>query len=145
MQTQTFMVHIYSRTYMGVHTYIHARTQARTHEHVCRDGSPRVHVCDVRVHVRCTRLQPMGTDVYMQTHMYTHIVTHKLPAPRSFSAKGFVPGAGLQPQPGPSCHPWQRPARQKPRLPQFQASGCPSTIGERETEQQKPQREPQCL
>ena len=83
----------------------------------------------VLVPVRCTRLQPVGTGVYTQTHTYTYIVTHELPAPRPFSAKGFVPGAGLQPRPGPSCHPWQRPARQKPRLPRSQASGCPSTAG----------------
>lgn len=81
------------------------------------------------VHVRCTRVQPVGTGVYTQTHMYTYIVTHELPAPSPFPAKGFVPGAGLQPRPGPSCHPWQRPARQKPRLPRSQASGCPSTAG----------------
>ena len=80
-------------THAWVCTHIHARMQAHTHIRACvqrlkSTGSCALCACTCAAHV-CS---PWA-------HMYTYMLTHKLPAPRPLSAKGLQVQAS---SPGPA-------------------------------------------
>ena len=98
------------------HTFTHACRHTHTYEPVYRDSNPQVHVHYVHVHVRRT--------FAARGHTCTHTCSHtscQLPDPSLPKGSRSRPPAPARP----SCHPWQRPAHQKNRLPQPQASGMP--------------------